>query len=358
MTTPHQKKPRPRLQAFAPSNTTRSNTKWIALLLLLGVTSLSAFNPLAGQIQTTLTQSPPRRLNDLKVPSVPFVTGPVIPGLRQGAVPQGIAYVRKHEKIIISHYLDHTPSVISILDNSTGTITASIALKESPTQFHSGHVGGTAVLAESLWVASDEKLLQFDLEPLLSNHPPNIAIPVAVRSTETNASFCTATADTLFVGEFAFGKRYPTKRSHHLTDRKGIKKRAWVCGYSADNLQGNPSMVLSIRQQVQGMHVTKERIFLSLSYGRRNRSTIVIYKNPLGENPHSHVALSDRTSVPLWFLDGENFLKEIDFPPMAEGITMIGSKLAVLAESGAEKFQFQGMGPLDCILLLDVDENE
>ena len=104
------------------------------------------------------------------------------------------------------------------------------------------------------------------------------------------------------------------------------------------------------------MHVTDGRVFLSLSYGRRNRSTIVIYRNPLREAAHSKVTLSDGTTVPLWYLDGENYLTEIDFPPMAEGITMIGNRLAVLSESGAAKFQPRGKGPLDFILLLDVSE--
>ena len=168
------------------------------------------------------------------------------------------------------------------------------------------------------------------------------------------ASFCTATSGTLFVGEFAYGRSYPTTPSHHLVDRKGVKKYAWVCGYSAEGLLGQPKFIISVRQRVQGMYVTDKRIFLSLSYGRRNRSTIVIYKNPLRETPHARANLSDGTVVPLWYLDGKNYLTEIDLPPMAEGITMVGDKLAVLSESGANKFQRQGLGPLDYILFLDV----
>jgi len=66
------------------------------------------------------------------------------------------------------------------------------------------------------------------------------------------------------------------------------------------------------------------------------------------------IILSDGTTVPLWYLDGENCLKKIDFPPMAEGITMIGGRLAVLSESGATKYQRGGKGALDFILLLHV----
>ena len=58
--------------------------------------------------------------------------------------------------------------------------------------------------------------------------------------------------------------------------------------------------------------------------------------------------------VPLWFLDGDNYLGEIDFPPMSEGVVMIENRLAVLSESGASKYQLGGKGPLDVVVFLDV----
>ncbi len=328
-------------------------TTWTVILFLAFI-SLVAPKALCVQSLPPFTQASPRPYGMLKPPSVPFDQGPVIPGLRQDAVPQGITYAPEQDRIILSHYLDGAPSRVSVVDNSSGKITASIVLKEGPGTFHYGHVGGIAVLDGSLWVASEGKILQYDLAPFLSKSPPASAVPVVVRPAVTRASFCTATDDTLFVGEFAYGSRYPTDPSHHLKDREGVKKYAWVCGYSADDPLGKPKFVLSVRQRVQGMAVTRGRVFLSLSYGRKNRSTIVIYRNPLREAPHSKATLSDGTTVPLWFLDDENYMKEIDFPPMAEGITMIGGRLAVLSESGATKYQRGGKGALDFILLLHV----
>ena len=323
---------------------------WFLFLVVL-LTSGVAFaqSPL-------MTQATPRGFRQLKPPSVKFDFGPVIPGLRQNAVPQGIAYTREQNKVIISHYLENTPSCLSVLDQSNGRMFASVLLKEAADKFHHGHVGGIAVLKDSLWVASDGSLLQYELAPLVSCQPPAAAVPVSKRSCETKAMFCTATDDKLFVGEFAYGRKFPTDPAHHVTDRKGVRKYAWVCGYSADDLFGKPRCVLSVRQRVQGMCVTADRVFLSLSYGRRNRSTIVVYRNPLREAAHSTATLRDGTKVPLWFLDGDNYLTEIDFPPMAEGIIMIGNRLAVLSESGATKYQPGGKGPLDVILLLDVSK--
>ncbi len=304
-----------------------------------------------------MTQTPPRSFRQLKPPSVKYFAGPIIPGLRENAVPQGIAYAREQNRIIISHYFENAPSCLSVLDNANGRMIGSVLLKEAPDQLHYGHVGGIAVLKDSLWVASDGSILQYKLAQLVSRRPAAVAVPVAKRMCETKALFCTATSDKLFVGEFAYGKKFPTDAAHHVTDRKGIKKYAWVCGYSADDIFGNPRCVLSVRQRVQGMCVTADRVFLSLSYGRRNRSTIAVYRNPLLEPAHSTATLRDGAKVPMWFLDGDNFLTEIDFPPMAEGIVMIGNRLAVLSESGANKYQSGGKGPLDVILLLDVSKS-
>lgn len=328
-----------------------------AVLATLGCFVLVTPAETVGQ-PPPLRQAESRNFDKLQPPAVPYEAGPVIPGLQAGAVPQGLAFSAKHDRLFISHYAKDGPSLISIIDSESGKLTASVALKETAEKFHQGHVGGIALLGETLWVASDGKLWQYALAPFVAEEPPASVIPLASRECETRASFCTATGDRLFVGEYAYRWLFPTDESHHTTDRKGVKKRTWVCGYAADDLSGQPTCVLPVRQKVQGMCFAGDRVFLSVSYGRKNRSKIVEYRNPLGEAAHSQAKLSDGAKVPLWFLDGANFVREIDFPPMSEGITMIGNRLAVLSESGAAKYQKGGRGPLDRVLLLEVRGEE
>jgi hypothetical protein len=229
-----------------------------------------------------------------------------------------------------------------------------VTLQDTTGKPHVGHVGGIAVLKDSLFVASNGHVLQYPLAGFLADKPAARIRAVTSRKSETNASFCTATEDLLLVGEFAYGKKYPTHASHHVKDRKGINKSAWVCGYDRRDPLGRATCVLSVRQKVQGMCVAGDRVFLSVSYGRANRSRVVVYRNPIGKPAHKMVKLRSGEPVPLWFLDGQNYLGEIDFPPMSEGIVMIGKRLAVLSESGADKYQLGGKGPLDRVLLLDV----
>lgn len=306
--------------------------------------------------QPRIDQSTPRSSAKIKPPSVTAAAGPVIPGLRQNAIPQGIAFAPSQKAILISHYFENAPSCISVVNASTGKMVSCVTLQDSSGQPHRGHVGGVATLGDSLFVASDERVFHYKLADFLARNSAPAVSATASHKCETKASFCTATPSLLFVGEFAYGKKYPTESSHHLKDRKGVRKYAWVCGYDGSDPLGTPTCVLSVRQRVQGMCVSGDRVYLSISYGRANRSLIVVYRNPIGKEAHRMVALGNGDLVPLWFLDGNNYIGEIDFPPMSEGLVMIGNQLAVLSESGANKYQFGGKGPVDRVLLLDVSQ--
>ena len=304
-----------------------------------------------------LLQKAPREISKDLIDIKSHRLGPVIPGLRQGAVPQGLSYSNKYNLIFISCYFDkHIPSVVSVIDRSNNTTMGTFALKESVNSFHYGHVGGLTVNDNFVWVSSNEKLYKYKISDTIKSAPSRVLVPISVTETETKASFVTYYQKVLFVGEFAYGSKYKTKNSHHTENRNGLKHYAWVCGYNVNKERNGVKYILSIRQKVQGICITDKTIFLSISYGRRNRSIIAIYKNPLKEEPHRTVTLENGLKAPLWYLDGKNIIREIDFPPMSEGITIIDGKLAVLPESGAEKYQSGGLGPLDHIILMNLEE--
>ena len=304
-----------------------------------------------------LHQKAPREISRGLINIKNYQLGPVIPGLQQGAVPQGLTYSKKYNLIFISFYFDkHIPSSVSVIDRSNNTTIGTFALKESVNSFHYGHVGGLTVNDNFVWVSSNEKLYKYKISDIIKITPSTVLVPISVTETETKASFVTYYQKVLFVGEFAYGSKYKTKNLHHTEDRNGVKHYAWVCGYNVNKERNGLKYILSIRQKVQGICITDKYIFLSISYGRRNRSIIAIYKNPLQEQPHRTVTLENGLKAPLWYLDGKNIIREIDFPPMSEGITIIDGKLAVLPESGAEKYQNGGLGPLDHIILIDLEE--
>ena len=304
-----------------------------------------------------LHQKAPREISAGLINIKNYRLGPVIPGLQQGAVPQGLSYSKKYNLIFISLYFGkHIPSVVSVIDRSNNISIGTFALKESLNSFHYGHVGGLTVNDNFVWVSSNGKLYKYKISDITNNTSSRSLVPISATETETKASFVTCYQKILFVGEFAYGSKYKTKNSHHIENRDGVKHHAWVCGYNVNKETNGLKYILSIRQKVQGICITEKYIFLSISYGRRNRSIIAIYKNPLQEQPHRTVTLENGLKAPLWYLDGKNIIREVDFPPMSEGVTIIDGKLAVLPESGAEKYQNGGLGPLDHIILIDLAE--
>jgi len=310
--------------------------------------------------------------------------GPVIPGLAEDAVPQGLAWVPVRSgdggdgapRYLISHDRPGTAaSCVSVLNaDDAGALRAVVTLAEPDGSPHRGHVGGLAAAGGSLFVASDGRVLRFPLAPFLADAPPESVRALAVRQDETNADVSAARTveggEELWVGEFAyrslipFTKDYPTVPSHHLVDRVGVKKRAWIVRSDPADPTGRVTGVLSVRTRVQGVCFlptadgTPGEVALSVSYGRTNDSTLAFYRDPTAGPPHRTVSVKGR-DVPLWFLDAENHARSVAFPPMSEGIARTGGptpRLAVLTESGARKFRSGVRDPLDRLALLPIPE--
>jgi hypothetical protein len=309
--------------------------------------------------QDNLKQEPPRKpARSLNLP-VGAQTGFTLAGLRQGAVPQGLTLLRNQDHVLTSHYYDDgQASCIGVTDWNTGQMITSLNLYEPNGKKHTGHVGGIVADANSLWIASDDFLYHCTF-PVITNQPFGTPLQMTnqYRTEATHeVAFCGVFDGLVWAGEFAYKNKYRTDVTHHLTARDGNKRLGWVCGYDPGKGFDQPARVLSIPDRAQGIYATEDYIFLSISYGRRNRSSIEIFHNPLNEPPHDIVSTHDEKKVPLWFLDDLNQVRSIDLPPMSENITVRDGKLLILFESGADKFRLFGKKPIDQLILVDLEE--
>jgi hypothetical protein len=323
----------------------------VIAFLLLGCTS-----PIP--VPQQLEQSQPRKVSkSMKLPTN-TQTGFVIAGLKQGAVPQGLTLL-SDGRVLTSHYFDNgLPSCIVTTDRNTGKAIKTFHIMEPDGSQHKGHVGGIAIDEASLWIASDAFLYRGNLSAITTNPGGGVFQTLEKFATEATheAAFCSVFDGFVWAGEFAFKDKYPTPPSHHLVARDGTTRNGWVCGYNPRNGFARPERVLSIPDRTQGILATDNYIFLSLSYGRRNRSSIEIYNNPFSEEPHKMVQSLAGSDVPLWFLDGTNHIRSIDLPPMSENIAADDGKLLILFESGASKFRWFGKKPIDQVILLELEE--
>lgn len=290
--------------------------------------------------------------------------GPTVPGLRQGAVPQGLAYWEKHDWFLISHDFEEkaNTSVVTAVHAKTGRLERCLTLVEADGKPHTGHVGGLAVSDAYLWVGSG-KLYRAPLAAVEAAAPLDHLRLQRAFEAECPASFVAYADKRVWVGEFVSREHdIEGNPAHKVKDRKGLQKYAWVAGYAldaAEDLAGAaggkrppPAAVLSVRQRVQGLAFVGDSIVLSTSYGRKNDSTLAGYANPLREKRHRTVEV-DGKAVPLWFLDGENNEWEEDYPPMSEGVAAYGKRFGLIFESGAEKYQKDSLGPIDSVLVFN-----
>jgi len=312
-------------------------------------------------MQTDLSSSPFYRI--FLAFSSPW---PVIPGLYQRAVPQGLAYLPSERLLIISSYMsDGRASILSCVSMLDGTLVKTLWLRNPDGTPHTGHVGGLAASREHLWVSSGPGVYPLVLEVILSAADGAEVGLLEFVATETKGSFATYSGGVLWVGEFTRADgRYPTAENHHLEARDGSSHRGWLAGFALDEesdlIESSPGatgrvwpdLVLSIPDEVQGAAFMNGAIVLSASYGRQNRSTLTKYENPLDLPPHGFLGAPDR-STPLWFLDDENKCGSLSAPPMSEGVARCKGQLAVLFESGADKYRSDALFPLERVQLLD-----
>lgn len=207
-----------------------------------------------------------------------------IPGLKDGACPQGLGTYRasyalkdengnpvldaagkektdKQDYFFISAYFDDAPSRIYVVGKKTGYV-GYVTLKNEDGSYHTGHVGGVATNGYTLWVVSGKNV--YVAKEKNSTGLKNVATKIiedAAKNGELqftssfnanlNAAFCyyydydgdpsnvSTSYDKLYVGEFYRKKNYKTDAKHHIKTPNGEMNRAFVYEYNISTASSN-----------------------------------------------------------------------------------------------------------------------
>ncbi len=295
--------------------------------------------------------------------------GPVIPGLYQGAVPQGLAYDPESEELYISNYMfNGRPSSISILSAEDGTFRKILWLYNPDGTPHKGHAGGIAASGKYVWISSGGGVYRIDKRMLYRADSEDKIKMETFMQTAVRGSFASYSDGILWVGEFARKDgSYSTPDRHHVKLPSGKINHGWMGGYYLDKKSDTvtsenkeegllyPDIIISIPDEVQGAVFFGSSVVLSRSYGRRNKSTLVSYENPLKKKPGSSIHLSGGKEIPVYVLDEEKKITSLTAPPMTEGIVRYGTHTAVLFESGSDKYRSTALFPQGRIQLFPSD---
>ena len=87
----------------------------------------------------------------------------LVPGLKQGFVPQGLSYLPQKNWMIIAGYSgnENTNSAIFAVDLATGEMVREVMLKYADGSDYDGHAGGSAVTEKNIFIAIFHGSLSF-----------------------------------------------------------------------------------------------------------------------------------------------------------------------------------------------------
>ncbi len=324
----------------------------------------------------------------------------VIPGLKKGRnfILQGVEYCEELNWTFLCGYInpstDKSNSVIFVLDmNKTkvasngkvynGVLIKELFLEKENGEAFKGHAGGIAVTQKNVWIANGSKLHRISLDTVKNaTESGNVKIEGSV-SVPVLASYCSYSDGILWVGEFEYARDdYNTDAAHHNPQNASLT--AWSAGYRIDEsgaegfdettgfLSANmkntlvPDFVLWHGEKVQGMAEVGSKLVLSISYGRKNASKLLIYDNFVrGKNAREcdiTVQISGE-SVPCYILASP--VKSVTAPPMTEDLSTVLKngeyKIFVATESSAYyyhgyKLLNRSVDPLDTVWSFTVEQ--
>ena len=190
----------------------------------------------------------------------------IIPGLDDGWVPQGIAWI-SHDCIAVGlhHERKALPSRVAVMELGSTAMARTHPLAEVDGTPYVGHAGGVAVHGGALWISSGRKLRGLPLEMLLRARGGEALRFDRAFGVHARGSFTCADGERLWVGEFTWNGAYRPFAHEPCpgTPRRG----AWVAAYRVLNgrvpptrsyvVEGErvhaPEAVVFIPDGVQGM---------------------------------------------------------------------------------------------------------
>ena len=89
-------------------------------------------------------------------------------GNQNNYVPQGLVYSTKYNIILQTSYNSkHIASMLYVIDFKSGKLIKQLKIKNSDSSLNISHVGGLATNDEKVWITSDFKVWEYDLDEII-----------------------------------------------------------------------------------------------------------------------------------------------------------------------------------------------
>ncbi len=274
--------------------------------------------------------------------------GKYIPGTSSGLSPQGLCILPAGSpyRFAMSGYVANGPSRVYLIPEDD--VAANVKKVEHYVTFTQNgedirtHFGGVTCSEQFLYIASGDEIVRVALEKVLSANSGSAVAVDDSFSVGFGAAYCYIEGGTLYVGEFYRAGNYETPPSHRIEMAQSVNRALVYCYELDETREGGiadmvPTRVLSVCNEVQGIAVTEDNIFLSCSYGLPD-SVLRMYENPFSKEADGTFRVGEQ-DVPLYFLP-QSGGKTMRLPCMSEEICFGNGRLYVLFESMSRKYRY------------------
>lgn len=270
-----------------------------------------------------------------------------IPMLSEGYVPQGICVYKNC--FLFSLYSDSEPSLIVATDAENGDIIGKATLRDSAGKYISDHANAIAFDGKNFYYAHKKgvfKASESEMLKALSNGSLILEKKDYINF-GINVSYMSCFNGLLLAGEFTNSGRQARAYGYKLKEGKE------PFNYTDKNIP-LPDIVFFVPDKVQGMTFLNERqAVICTSYGRTGKSALCFFDIA---NSGESVNFG-QYSIPSCTVEKTNDESTLVFiPPMAENICVKGSKIFILFESGALKYELGVIDKMVCVYMFDYEK--
>ena len=295
----------------------------------------------------------------------------IIPGLKEGFVPQGIFYEEANDIFLISGYYKEKaqPSRVIVVDGE-GNFVKSVGCLTQKGNKGTGHFGGIAVYRDYVYVATTSVTHVLSLSEILVAEDDSYVQIIGELYTDTTCSYVNVCNGVLYIGEFT-DTTFEDMKSATNVYKNGLQTYFSRCnafvldengkfGIKTDMIDEENNMIpdfaLTSPFKVQGMCVLPDgRIVYTASSTPATNSRVYIYEDVTKGEADETITVGGK-DVPLYYCELQDRIAQYRVPTYLEEITLYpDGSVYIITESASAPYILQSKNPIDNVIKWDIN---
>lgn len=298
--------------------------------------------------------------------------GFIIPGLKEGFIPQGIFYEEENGIFLISGYYKSKaqPSRVIVVD-SEGNFVKSVGCISRKGNKAYGHFGGVAVYKDNVYVATTGVTHVLSLSEILNASDDDYVLIQGELYTDVTCSYVNVQGGVLYIGEFTDITADDIKTATNVYSKNCFEKYYSRCnafildengkyGIKSDKIDSDNNMIpdfaFTTPFKVQGMCVLSDgRLVFSASATAVTNSHVYLYEDVTKGEPDEIISVGG-SDVPLYYCDNDALINTYRVPTYLEEVTLYpDGSVYLITESAASAYASQSKNPIDNVIKWDIN---